>query len=143
MKTKLGISVGLFAAILYFSGLVDGMVLFLLAGYALLCEDNKWLRRAAVKAMLVVVIFAVGYGAAGAVSDLFDALASLLNGILKVSISVPLNLDSVVIYALRCLENIMLILLGVKALRQGTVNFKIADNLIDTHMTPEQNTEGE
>ncbi len=55
-KTKLGISVGLLGAAIYFMGLFSGyMVAVLLAGYVLLFEENEWLKKSAVKAIAVVL----------------------------------------------------------------------------------------
>ena len=49
-KTRLGISVGLLGAAIYFMGLFSGYLLaVLLAGYVLLFEENSWLRKNAVK----------------------------------------------------------------------------------------------
>ena len=57
-KTKLGISVGLLGAAIYFMGLFSGyLVVVLLAGYVLLCEDNEWLKKSAVKAVSVMALF--------------------------------------------------------------------------------------
>ena len=51
-KSKLGISVGLLAALLYFLGLLSGyLVTVLVAGYILVAESNLWLRKSAVKAV--------------------------------------------------------------------------------------------
>ncbi len=44
-KTKLGVSVALMGAALYFLGLFSGYVaLIILAGYVLLMEENVWLK---------------------------------------------------------------------------------------------------
>lgn len=50
-KTKLGISVGLLGAIIYFTSLFGSsyLIAILLCGYILLVEDNPWLRKTSVK----------------------------------------------------------------------------------------------
>ena len=48
-KTKLGLTVGLVGAGLYFLGLFSFIPAFLLAAYVLLMEDNEWLKKTAVK----------------------------------------------------------------------------------------------
>ena len=59
-KTRLGISVGLLGAAIYFMGLFSGYLLaVLLAGYVLLFEENSWLRKNAVKAMSVMAVFSL------------------------------------------------------------------------------------
>ena len=52
-KAKLGISVGLLGAAIYFTSLFSGyLVPVILTGYVLLFEENDWLRKNAVKAMV-------------------------------------------------------------------------------------------
>ena len=56
-KTKLGISVGLLGAAIYFTGLFSGyLVAVLLAGYVLMFEENEWLRKNAVKAVALMMV---------------------------------------------------------------------------------------
>lgn len=55
--TLLGISVGLMAMLIYFSGVLSSVVLILVAGYVLLKEEDRWLRAVAAKAILIVCIF--------------------------------------------------------------------------------------
>ena len=53
-KSRLGISVGVVAAVVYLAGLLDGFVLLLVAAfYVLFCEQNEWLRKSAVKAVIL------------------------------------------------------------------------------------------
>ena len=56
--TKLGISVGMLGAAIYFTGLFSGYIVpVLLVGYVLMFEENGWLRRSAVKAISLMVFF--------------------------------------------------------------------------------------
>ena len=56
-KTKLGISVGLLGAAIYFTSLFSGyLVPVILTGYVLLFEENDWLRKNAVKAVALSVV---------------------------------------------------------------------------------------
>ena len=52
-KTRLGISVGMLGAAVYLTGLFSGyLVAILMAGYVLLCEENGWLKRSVIKAVV-------------------------------------------------------------------------------------------
>ena len=52
-KTRLGISVGMLGAAVYLTGLFSGyLVAILMAGYVLLCEENGWLKRSDIKAVV-------------------------------------------------------------------------------------------
>ena len=55
--TLLGISVGLMAMLIYYSGVISSVVLILVAGYVLLKEEDRWLRAVAAKAISIVCIF--------------------------------------------------------------------------------------
>lgn len=52
--TSLGISVGVAALCIYFSGIVNSVLVFLVAAYILLREQDSWLRAVAVKAVLII-----------------------------------------------------------------------------------------
>ena len=57
-KTRLGISVGLMGFITYFGCCFGGYIAaILLFGYILLVENNQWLRKTAVKAMILTIAF--------------------------------------------------------------------------------------
>ena len=57
-KTKLGISVGLFGALVFAAALFGGyMSSIIILGYVLLFEANEWLKKSAVKAVATLVAF--------------------------------------------------------------------------------------
>ena len=59
-KTKLGIPFGLLAAGIYFGALFGGyLVVILLTAYVLLVEDDEWLRRSSVKAVILMIMFSL------------------------------------------------------------------------------------
>lgn len=135
-KTKLGISVGLLGAGLYFMGLFSGyMVTVLLAGYVLLFEDNEWLRKAAVKAISVMVLFSF----IGAIVNLIPNAMNFIDYIVSIFggnfyIAFISNLVNAVVTALNVIEKLLLLCLGVKALNQGTIAVPVVDGLINKYM---------
>jgi len=58
-KAKLGVSVNLLAAGVFFTAYVGMIPLIILAGYILLREENKWLKKSAVKALIINAAFTV------------------------------------------------------------------------------------
>ncbi len=57
-KTKLGISAGMLAAVIYLTALFSGYwVTIFLAGYVLLFEENQWLKISAIKAVGILLFF--------------------------------------------------------------------------------------
>lgn len=58
-KTKLGISVALTAALLYFLGLISPIALVVAAGYVLIAEKDQWLRKSAVQALAIMLFYQI------------------------------------------------------------------------------------
>lgn len=135
-KTRLGISVGLLGAAIYFMGLFSGYLLaVLLAGYVLLFEENSWLRKNAVKAMSVMAVFSLLITVLNlvpnAIGFINDAV-SIFGGSFYVAFLS--NLISAAVAALNIIEKLLIIGLGVKALTQGTIAVPVVDNLINKYM---------
>lgn len=135
-KTKLGISVGMLGAVLYFMGLFGGyLITLLLAGYVLLCENNEWLKKAAVKVVAIMIIFSFWTTIVGLVPgaiSVIDDIVSIFGG--NFYISFVSNLVNAIVSVLNILEKLLLLGLGVKALNQGTIPVPAIDNLINKYM---------
>lgn len=135
-KTKLGISVGLLGAGLYFMGLFSGyLAAVVLAGYVLLCEDNEWLKKAAVKAVSVMVLFSF----VDAVINLIPNAMSVIDYIFSMfggNFYIPFisNLVNAVEAVLNIIEKLLFLGLGLKALNQGTIAVPVVDGLINKYM---------
>lgn len=135
-KTKLGISVGLMGAIAYFAGLFSGyLVAILIFGYIMLVEDNPWLRKTAVKSVVLLVSFSLISAVVGLIPDFVSFIYSVVNvfgG--HISLSVITNIVSVITSALGILKTVVFIALGLKAMTQGTVNIPVVDSVTDKNM---------
>lgn len=135
-KTRLGISVGLLGAAIYFMGLFSGyMVAVLLAGYVLLCEENEWLKKSAVKAISVMVVFSFLTTVVNLIPNAISAIdyiVSMFGGNFYVAFIA--NLVSAVVTVLNIVQKLLLLALGVKALNQGTIAVPVVDNLINKYM---------
>ncbi len=135
-KTKLGVSVGLLGAAVYFSAAFGGYVaMFLVAGYVLLFEENEWLKKAAVKAVALMIAVGVLNTAIGLIPDVLTWLSSFLS-IFDTYISVgkvSSFFDSIT-GAISIIRTVFFLILGVKALNQGTINVPVVDNLINKYM---------
>ena len=71
-KTKLGISVGLMAALLWLLGYFAGYTVIAIAvGYVLLVEENGWLKKQALRVIGLMLLFSL-------VSVVINAIPSLL-----------------------------------------------------------------
>lgn len=79
-KTRLGISVGLMGFITYFGCCFGGYIAaILLFGYILLVENNQWLRKTAVKAMILTIAFSLLSTFIGLIPDIIEFIGSIVN----------------------------------------------------------------
>lgn len=133
-KTKLGISIGIVGAALYFLACINIIPAFLLAAYVLLNEENEWLKKTAIKMMIVTVSFSLLLVGVGLIQDIFGVLNSVINWVSISNFTVPLNLDRILQYIISFIQDFVLIVMGFKALSMGTVKSAFVDKLIDKHM---------
>lgn len=135
-KTRMGISVGLMGAAAFFFGFFGGYVATaLLVGYILLFEENAWLKRTAVKAIVLTVMFSLVYALIAYLPDLVSFIYSFVNlfeG--HLDMNVVNQLATVLRTTVVLLEKTLFIVMGVKALRQGTVVFPALEKFISKHM---------
>lgn len=135
-KTKLGISVGIAAAAIYFAAYFGGYVpAILMAGYVLIAEENQWLKRSAVKAVATLACFSALFAVIGLLPDALSwigSLVDLFNG--SFSYSVVSKILSVITEALDIAKTVIFLMLGVKALTQATIKVPFVDNFLNKYM---------
>lgn len=132
-KTKLGISVGVFGALLYFSGLFGGYLLTaLLAGYILLKEENPWLKKTAVKSIVLMIVFSILYTVVGLLSEAVDVVnyaIGIFGG--HFSLSIISKITSFLFAILDFAKKIVFVILGFKAFSQGTLHIPLIDGFVN------------
>lgn len=136
-KTKLGISVGLLGAIIYFASAFGGgyLIALLLCGYVLLVEDNPWLRKTSVKAVLLLIIFSIISFVLGFIPDLWETITNLLMAFNKYPSSTFISgINSAINSAITIIKSVMFIILGLKALNQGAIKLPVIDKIIEKYM---------
>lgn len=134
-KTKLGISVGMLGAAMYFLGLINFLALLLVVGYVLLFESDEWLKKTAIKAAAIVIAFAL----LSMIISLGNDIFAVINGILSwyspsLHVSWPMSLNTIAGGVLSGLEIIVLVVLGFKAFRQEDLKVSAIDKVIDKNM---------
>ena len=135
-KTRLGISVGLLGAAIYLVGLCGGYVaMVVLAGYTLLFESNGWLRRSAVKAVVLMVAFSALNAVLGLIPDCFSAIEEVVVlGGGEFQLVLLNHLFSALIQLVDVVKKVLFLVLGAKALRQSTVVIPAVDEFISSYM---------
>ena len=135
-KTKFGMDVCLLAAAAYFLALFGGYVpVLLVAGYVLLMEEDAWLKKCAVKAVGIMVIFSV----ANLFIGLIPNAISLINYIFSAFggsfyIGFVSNLVSALSLVLAVVQKLLLVFLGLKALKHEDIPFETVDKLVEKYM---------
>ena len=101
----------------------------------LLYEENGWLKQAAVRAVAILVAFSFCVTVVKLVPDVMDFIddiAALFGGNFRIVILS--NIVSAITSALNLIEKLLLLVLGIKALKQESVSVPIIDNLLNKYM---------
>lgn len=135
-KTKLGITVGALGAITFFSGFFSGyLVAIILAGYVLMFEENAWLKRSVVKAIVLLAFFSVTIAIINVIPDVIGFIgniASVFNG--HFTIAKVNQIVTVLVSGLNIIEKILFLGLGIKALSQGTIVIPFIDKKVSKYI---------
>ncbi len=135
-KTKLGISVGLFGALVFAAALFGGyMSSIIILGYVLLFEANEWLKKSAVKAVATLVAFSFVTAVIGLVPDAINWVANVINTFGgNVRFEFINDVFSDIKGVISILKDLVFLGLIYKALNQGTIKLPIVDDLINKYM---------
>ena len=129
-RTKLGITVGLLAGGIYFSGLISSLVTFGLIVYVLIREDNVWLKKMAVKAGVIIIAFAILSVGVDMLQEIFGVF-SVIAAQFKKYISFPLGLDSLLNYVISFLRNATLVFAGFQTLKGRDFRMPVVDEFLN------------
>lgn len=135
-KTKLGISVGALCAAIYFTGLFGGyFVAVFLTGYVLLVENNQWLRRNAVKAIVLMVMFSMITAIIHLIPDVMDCMEHIILAMgINFTEKFLSNFTMAIISIIEIIQKLLFVILGVKALNQGTIHVPAADRFVNKYV---------
>lgn len=134
-KTKLGITVGLMGAAIYFMGLISIVPMILLAGYVLLLENNEWLKKAAVKAVAIYVVFAIIpilLGLVGNVFGILNIVVGWLPGTFR--FEVIGSIDYLLMSAVDLVRTLVFLVCGFTAMSQGSIKVGLIDKIVNKNM---------
>lgn len=125
-NSKLGLPAGIAAAIMYLCALFGGYVPALLAaGFILLCEEENFIRRAAVKSLVVLIACSLLNVLIYLIPNVVDIFRSMLN-IFTVSFSTSFldNSSSMLSQSLTLIKTVVLVLLAVLAFFGKSIDLK-------------------
>ena len=107
-----------------------------MTGYILLAEENIWLRKSSVKAILTMAAF----GVISALVSLIPNAMSIVNNICEIfgGYFYPTfisNIVDIINTVITVVEKLLFILLGLKAFDQGTVKVPLIDSIVNAYMS--------
>lgn len=132
-KTKLGLSVGLLSALMFLTGYAGITAMLLVAGYILIREESRVLKKHAVGTIVLYLVFMVLSMCIGMLDNLFDifnfggwmygsVLYTVTNGFLS-----TLN------YIVAIAEKVVFGLLAVFALGGKEIKIPVIDKFVEKH----------
>ena len=146
-KTKLGLSINLFAALLYFLAISGVLPIMIAGGYVLLLEESHQLKRTAIKAL----IFTILLSALVLLLTWLSQWLAMTSNIFNINISfyhfagridlplhyylirflrfVPYSIDSI----MRIIKILILASFGFRTYKQKDIKIKWIDNILDKH----------
>lgn len=135
-KTRLGITVGLLGALIYFAGLFSGyLVTIILAGYVLMFEENPWLKRSAVKAVELMVFFSCLSVIVNLIPDAVSFISNVLSVVnVNFGLIIISKIMSVINGGIDIVEKVLFLGLGFKALRESTIVIPALDRFVSKYM---------
>ncbi|MBS7528313.1 hypothetical protein KHM83_16610 [Fusibacter paucivorans] len=131
-KSKLGISIQLTGAAMFFLGMISYIPALFLAAFVLMYEKNEWLRKSAVKMACVLIVAGLLSLGLGIIDDVFEILDITFGWIIH--FDVPFAIDQIGQYVISAIEQLLLFILGLRAMSMGTVRIKSFEKIINTHM---------
>lgn len=141
-KTKLGISTGMLAAIIFLLAIVtefvSGGTVFALAfvlavAYVLYKEEDMWLKGCAVKAVCVVLIFTLVPFLFGFVDDIMKFINFFLQ-FADTEIHDGFGIMTFIINIINVVEKVFLLVLALLAFKGKTIKLPVIDKMIAKHL---------
>ncbi len=132
-KTKLGLTIGMLSAVVYFTALFGGLIpLFLLVGYILLFEQNDWLRMVSFKAVALTIAFSVISAVIGLIPSALGCISNFLS-IFEVyfNYSPVSSLISVINGIINIVKIIIFLMLAFKAMKLQDIKISLVDKFIE------------
>lgn len=139
-KSKLGISVGLFGALIYVMGLINTLGLIVMVGYVLLVEEELWLKKSAVKAVIITIGFSLLSVLISSGNDVFGILNTILGWVRlpfsfpSFQFAYPFGLEVILRNLLSLAETLLMLILAFVSLKQKSVKLGPIDDIINKNM---------
>lgn len=138
-KSKLGVKVCLLGAVAYWIALFGGYIAALIfAGYILLCEENRWLKKAVLNSFVLSLFTSLIVYAISVLPDFVNLINSFFgifnghfyaNGFTSFTSFLSIIIDIV--------KTIAFIILGFTSLKQKDITIPFVSKFVDKHFPDE------
>ena len=148
-KSKLGISIALFSALLFFLGITGSVLAVMIAvGYVLFIEENINLKKTAIKALVITIVLIIVSVLVMWLAQSISNVASVLLNNTRMYINSTMSddynnmvrfftnmqlLPNFLNIIMRFLEILILIILGFRAYKQKSLGLNWIDRIIEKH----------
>lgn len=139
-KTHLGISVGLLGFIMCLIGLAGFTPMLLLGGYILLFESNEWLKKLTIKVFVIELFVYLVTLIIGLIPDAITFIGNVA-GIFGsyFTLSRVANATSAITSVIGILEVVILVVMAIKSLNQGSLRFGFIEKFVQKHTDSNNN----
>ena len=142
-KSRLGISINLFAALIYFVCVANNILVgVVIAGYVLLFEESDRLKRTAVKALIITIFLAVAmpltnylFALSLSICNISQIVRNYNNSysnsyiFLNISNYIQMGITYIIYFA----QIIIPVIFGFKAYKEKDIKIKVIDKILDKH----------
>ena len=130
----------LLAAGVYVAGILNFVALIIVAGYILIFEKSAWIKKAAVKAVVIVAMCSLIPVVMGFGDNIFAVLNSIISWFTRNSftgIFWPIGLETIINNAVGAIEKLLLVILTLFALKDKSIRIGFIDKFVDKHLVRE------
>ena len=135
MKTKLGVSTGVLAALAFFAAIFGGYIpVIIVVGYILLFEEDEWLKKTAVKAIVLAILFSLIITLIGLIPDILNWLSTILSWFkLTIKYSIVNTIVSFITSTLALIRTCLFLILGFIAITKEEIKVPIVDKFVEKY----------
>lgn len=131
-RTRLGITVGMLGAVIWFSALVNPIILALLTVYVLFVEKDRWLKGTAIKAVVVYFAFFFGFQVIEGVNYALGSFTRFFNYWFHAGWS--MGFPVMLVNLLQLAKIILFFVGGLGALKMKGIKIKKIDEFVENNM---------
>lgn len=134
-RTKLGITTALLSTAIFLSGMMSTVALVLMVGYVLIAEEDLWLKKNAVRALFIVILFAGLSFAIDLIPSVIGVIVSALGSIgVVINLSIITSLFHDIDRIIGIIKVIILLICAYQSFMCKDPAFKFVDGIVNKHL---------